>query len=723
MGTTLRSEHTAAREDGSYRSACRMCHGGCGVLVRVEGGRIAEIQGDPDSPFNRGRLCPKGVSSIETVYHPDRLRHPLRRTGQRGEGSWERASWDEALDAIASRLTEIRDSCGPEAIALGTGTGRHHFHFVPRFANALGTPNWCEPGTAQCFLPRINTCVLTFGEFPVADYYGDVSPACILAWGHNPLNSGPDGELSFRVREALRRKPGLIVVDPRRTQLARQADVWLQLRPGTDDALALAMLNVLIAEELYDAEFVRDWTLGFDELAERVAPHTPEWAEPITWVPADRIRAAARLFAQTRPGVLEWGCAIEQTPNSIQTVRAVSMLPALTGNLDVPGGMVFGMHSLGMFPYLADQLGDEQRAQRLGGDRFKVLAGEGSVLPSAHAPSVFRAMRTGDPYRVSAFLVFGNNALVTYANPREVRESLLALDLLVVTDLYMTPTAELADWVLPAAAWPELEQIVAVPYVAENMVLPQQKLVQVGECRQDEEIMAELALRMKLPSGTESLREVIDAQLAAQLGISFEELVERGHATIPQRYEKFKEIGGFLTPSRKVELRSSRLEALGYDPLPRYEEPPESPLATPEVARDYPLVLTTGARIPFYFNSEFRQLPTLRRAHPDPRVEIHPETATPLGIGDGDWVTIATRRGEIRQKARLTSDIHPGVVNAEHGWWFPEEPGPEHGVWRSNANVLTDNGPPYDPAMGTYSLRALLCRVERAEAPGAEAAG
>jgi anaerobic selenocysteine-containing dehydrogenase len=231
--------------------------------------------------------------------------------------------------------------------------------------------------------------------------------------------------------------------------------------------------------------------------------------------------------------------------------------------------------------------------------------------------------------------------------------------------------------------------------------------------------MSELARRMKLPSGTESLREVIDGQLAAQLGIDFAELVRRGHASVPQRYEKYKEIGGFLTPSRKVELRSSRLEALGYDPLPHYEEPPESPLATPDVARDYPLVLTTGARIPFYFNSEFRQLPTLRRAHPDPRVEIHPEAAESLGIADGDWVTIATRRGAIRQRARLTTDIHPRVVNAEHGWWFPEEAGPEHGVWRSNANLLTDNGPPYDPAMGTYSLRALLCRVERADGPDA----
>jgi anaerobic selenocysteine-containing dehydrogenase len=332
---------------------------------------------------------------------------------------------------------------------------------------------------------------------------------------------------------------------------------------------------------------------------------------------------------------------------------------------------------------------------------------------------VFRAMREGDPYRIRAFLVFGNNSLVTYANARQVRESLLRLDLLVVTDLYMTPTAELADYVLPAAAWPELNQIVGVPYVAENSVLAQQKVIQTGECVQDEEIMIELARRMALDANTESLDEVIDAQLRVTLGIGFDELKQKGHVSVPLTYEKYKAIGGFLTPTRKIELYSTRLEQLGYDPLPHYREPPESPLSTPELTREYPLVLTTGGRIPFYFNSEFRQLPTLRKARPDPRVEIHPETATRHGIVNGDWVWIRTRRGAIRQRARLSDGIDPRVVQVEHGWWFPEEPGPEHGVFRANANILTDDEPPYDPAMGTYQLRALLCRIEKAEAPTA----
>ena len=478
------------------------------------------------------------------------------------------------------------------------------------------------------------------------------------------------------------------------------------------------MLHTIIGEGLHDAEFVAEWTTGFEDLARRVESYSPEWAEPITWVPAERIREAARLFANVRPATVEWGCAIEQTPNCIQTVRAVALLPGVTGNIDVPGGWIFGMHAIGLFPHLREVLPPEMHAKRLGGERFRVLGNEAPALPAAHVPSVFRAMRTGDPYRISAFLVWGNNSLVTYANPREVKESLLALDLLVVTDLYMTPTAELADYVLPAASWPEIEQVSGFPFVAENVVLANQKVASIGECRQDEEITIDLCRRMGLEHNTESLREVFESQLAS-LGMTFEELAEKGHVQVPLEYEKYKKMGGFLTPSRKVELRSSRLEAMGYDPLPYYEEPPESPLSTPEVAERFPLVLTTGSRIPFFFNSEFRQLPTLRRAYPHPRVEIHPDVAARLGIGEGDEVWIETRRGRMKQRAKLSRGIDPRVVHVEHGWWFPEAPGPEHGVFESNANLLTDNGPPYDPAMGTYQLRALLCRVSKcASSPG-----
>jgi len=692
------------------KSVCRSCHGGCGTLLHVTDGRLTKVEGDRDSPLNKGRLCPIGTSTLDLVYHPERLKYPLRRTGPRGGGQWKRLSWDEALGEIAERLQTIKRECGAEAIAMGTGTGRHHIRWVSRFGHALGTPNWCEPGFAQCFHPRVNTALLTFGDFPVCDFTGGTPPKCIVYWGHNPVVSGPDGETRFNALESLASQPKVIVIDPRRTRLAKQADLWLQLRPGTDDALALAMLHTIIEERLYDSAFVAQWTHGFDALAERVRGYSPEWAAPITWVPAERIRAAARLYAQTKPSMMEWGCAIEHTPNCIQTVRAISMLPALTGNIDVPGGWVFGMKGLGRFPSLIENLPPEMSAKRLGADRFKMLCGEGADLPAAHIPTLLKAMREGVPYPVKAFLVFGNNTLTTYGNAKQVHESLLKLDLLVVADLFMTPTAELADIVLPAASWPELNQLAGLPTVAANVVLAQQKAVQIGECKADEEIFIELARKMNLPLCTEPLDEVLESQLASGCGIPLSELREKGFYKVPFRYGKYKE-GGFKTPTGRIELYATRLEAMGYDPLPYYQEPPESPLATPDVAEDFPLVLTTGARISFFFNSEHRQLKNLRKAHPDPIVEIHPDTAQSSGIKNGDWVWIETRRGKIRQKARVTEEIDPRVIHIEHGWWFPEEEGPEHGVWKSNANVLTSNDPPYDPAMGTYQLRALLCRV------------
>jgi anaerobic selenocysteine-containing dehydrogenase len=698
-----------------HKSVCRSCHGGCGALLHVRDGQLVKIEGDRDSPLNHGRLCPIGTVTVDLVNHPDRLQYPQRRIGPRGSGQWQRISWDEALDEISERLLAIRREFGPESIALGTGTGRHHIRWVSRFGHALGTPNWCEPGFAQCFHPRVNTCMLTFGDFPVCDYTSGTPPECILFWGHNPTNSGPDGETRFNVREALDHNPKIIVVDPRRTDLAKRAHIWLQVRPGADDALGLAMLNVIITERLYDEAFVSKHTHGFDALAAHVARYTPEWAEPITWVPADKVRAAARLYATTKPSMLEWGCAIEHTPKCIQTVRALSMLPVLTGNVDVPGGWVFGARAAGHFPSLIENLTPQVNAKRLGTDRFKLLGGEGADLPAAHIPTLLQAMREGKPYPVKAFLVFGNNTLATYANAKLVHESLMKLDFMVCADLFMTPTAELADIVLPAAAWPELDQIVGLPTVAANVVLAQQKVVQVGECKADEQIFVELARRMKLPVGTEDVKDVLNAQLRdGGLGYDFDALAQRGFAQAPLKFRRYERTG-FKTPTGKIELYSTRFEQMGYAPLPSYEEPPESPLSTPEVAKDFPLVLTTGGRIPYYFNSEHRQIANLRRAQREPFAEIHPDTAARHGIAKGDWMWIETRRGRIRQKAKLTDGIDPRVVNTEHGWWFPDEPGPEYGIWKSNANVLTDNGPPYDPQMGTYQLRGLLCRVGKVQ--------
>ena len=701
----------SSNKEKVFKSVCRICHGGCSALLYVRDGKLVRVKPDPESPFNRGQMCIKGLSTPKIMYHPSRILTPLKRVGSRGSNNWKKISWDTALGEIADRLDSIRKESGPESIALGQGTGRHHFTHVIRFANSLGTPNWYEPGLANCFIPRITVSHLTYGGFVVADYYGKVVPKTILFWGHNPVVTGPDGELSFPVKRALKAGSFGIAIDPRISETAKLCKMRLQIRPGTDAALALAMINVIINENIYDKDFVEKWAVGFSRLKRHVSSYTPKWAEAITWIKAEKIVAAARRYAIDRPSVLEWGVAIEHTPNSLQTVRAISLLRGLTGNIDVPGADILGMNIIRPYPVLRDQLPRGMIKKRIGGSQFKLLGGFRAMLPSAHLPGVFKAMHTGDPYRIRALLNFGSNPVVTVADSRQVYQSLLKLDLLVVADIFMTPTAAIADYILPAALWPEINQTIELPFVAENAVLAQQKVVQVGLCRQDEEILIDLAKRLDLPGSDETLEDILNYRLEP-LGISFEELKKRVIIFPPHEYRKFEK-NGFRTPSKKVELYCKALERLGYDPMPTYKEPPESPINQPELAKDFPYVLTTGSRRIEFFHSEHRQIKSLRKKRPHPTAELHPVIADCHGIANGDWIYVSSPRGRIKMKAVVTEDIQTGVVNIDHGWWFPERESPDFGVWESNANVLTSSAPPYDPAFGTYQLRGLLCNIEK----------
>ncbi len=237
------------------KSHCRICHGGCGVLVYVKGGKVTKIEGDPQCPINKGTLCPKGIATLQLVYHPNRLLYPLRRKGLKGEGRWERISWDEAYDLLASKINEYKNSYGAESIVLGYGTGRDNEAFIYRFANLLGTPNVLTAGH-MCYGPRVSTSIMTCGNLPVCDYEGN--PKCIMVWGNNAIISNPDEYKGVYLSDALARGAKLIVVDPRFTKLADRSHLWLPLRPGTDAALALGMLHAIIEEELYDKEFVEN---------------------------------------------------------------------------------------------------------------------------------------------------------------------------------------------------------------------------------------------------------------------------------------------------------------------------------------------------------------------------------------------------------------------------------------------------------------------------------
>ncbi len=692
----------------TFRSICRICHGGCGAIVTVEDGRVVKVVGDRDSPMNKGWMCIKGLKTPEIANHPDRLKTPLKR--KRGKaGGWQVMTWDDALDEIAQRVDDIRVAHGPEAVALGQGTGRHHYMHVVRFANALGTPNWYEPGLAQCFIPRVTVSNLTYGGYVTGDYYGETRPSCILFWGCNPLVSSPDGKIAIAIKRALDSGAIGIAVDPRRTETAKRCALWLPIRPGTDAALALAMIHVIIFEGLVDKEYIDKWTYGFSELKEHVRACSPAWAEGITGIPTADTVKAARLYAANAPSVLEWGVGIEQNVNSLQTVRSIACLRGLIASIDIPGGDILGMHHLQGYPTLSAKLPRGMVKKRLGADRFKLLGGWRAYMPSAHIPTLFSAMRTGKPYPVKCLLIFGNNPLTTIANSRQVGESLKGLDLLVVTDLFMTPTAEMADYVLPAALWTELEQVIGYPLVAGNLVFHQKAITAYADAKSDEWIIDQLSQRLGLPGSQETLEDVMTHQLR-NTGIDLEGLRQRVVEVKPHRYRKFSD-KGFRTGTRKVELYSQALKKLGYAPLPSFQEPPESPVSRPDLAAEYPYILITGSRRKEFFNSEHRQVPSLRKRAPDPEAQLHPELARTKGIDDGDWVIVSSPRGRIRMRARVTEDIRLDVVNIDHGWWFPEEDDSEHGVWRSNANLLTSNEPPYDPAFGTYQLRGLLCDV------------
>jgi anaerobic selenocysteine-containing dehydrogenase len=699
--------------DSVVKSHCRMCHGGCGVLVYVKDGKIAKIAGDPDCPINHGTLCSKGIAASQLVYHPDRLTYPVRRVGSKGSGKWERISWDEALDAIAEKILNYKESFGAESIVMGYGTGRENEAVIYRFANLLGSPNTLTAGHF-CYGPRIATTIITCGTNPIVDY--ENNPKCIMVWGNNLVISNPDCYKGEPFSTALDAGAKLIAVDPRLTRIAARADIWLPLRPGTDTALALGMCNVIIQEELYDKEFVENYVHGWDAFVRRVNEYPLKKVEEITWVPKEKVQEAARLFATTKPAAIQWGVAIEQQVNCADNNRALLALMGITGNIDVQGGqMLFSspkIRNVGQFG-AHKMLSREQAEKRLGGDRFR-LAGNFAII---NPKCVWDAILEEEPYPVKMLFFISSNPVLTRGNAREVYRALEAVEFMAVADFFMTPTAELADIVLPAATWLEMDYIGDF-WKRHGYILPRRKVIQIGECRSDHEMLNDLAHRVGQGEHWWDTFEGGLDHILEPMGITWKDFEKMDYIRGDVTYRKYKE-KGFSTPTGKFELYSTLLEKWGYDPLPQFREPPEGPNSSPEIYKKYPYILITGRRQPGFFHTENRQLPWLRELHKDPVVEIHPETAEKEGIGEGDWVTIESPRGKVRQRARLFAGMDPRIVSAEHAWWFPENKDPGHGWDESNINILTSNAyEDCDPAMGATHVRTLLCRISPEESKG-----
>jgi anaerobic selenocysteine-containing dehydrogenase len=477
--------------DSVVKSFCRMCHGGCGVLVYVKDGRVKKIAGDPDCPINHGTLCAKGIGSIQLAYHPDRLTHPVRRVGPRGSGKWERISWDEALDTIAERMLRYKDAYGAESVVLGYGTGRDNEAVVYRFANTFGSPNVLTAGHF-CYGPRLATTIITCGSNPVVDY--ENHPKCIMVWGNNLVFSNPDSYKGEPFSAALDEGAKLICVDPRLTRIASRANIWLRLRPATDAALALGMCNVIIREGLYDKEFVENYVHGWGPFVKRVSEWPLDRVEQITWAPKKQIEEAARLFATTKPAAIQWGVGIEIQANLTNNDRSLIALMGITGNLDVPGGQVLfqtpNVRNVGSFG-AHGMLSREQFAKRLGGDQFRLAARFGIINPKR----VWDAIIEEKPYPVKMLFLISTNPISTRANSAEVFRALEKVDFLAVSDFFITPSAALADIVLPTATWLEMDYI-ADFWKRHGYILPRRKVIQVGECRSDHEMLNDLAHRV-----------------------------------------------------------------------------------------------------------------------------------------------------------------------------------------------------------------------------------
>lgn len=711
----------------SVPTFCPLCVSRCGARAELGEGTLLALHPDPSHPTGKA-ICLKGKAAPEIVYHSARLLHPLRRTKPKDDGDpgWERITWDEALDAVAGRLRTAAATDGPESVGFSssspsTSAISDAIDWVQRLIRAFGSPNYCTY-MELCGWGRYLAPLYTFGASVPGEYVPDLENAgCILFWGYNPSVARLAHATSTVT--AVRRGAKLIVVDPRKVGLAAKADHWLRVRPGTDAALALSLTHVMIDNGWYDADFVRDWTNAADVvdgetvwnlLRSRCAEYPPDRAEAITGVPAADIVAAARTIWEARPVAFYTWSGLEQHNGATQTIRAINVLYALTGSLDVPGGNVL-FEAVPSNPIDGKEFLSDARPPAVGVDRrplgparFEFVTGE----------DFYTAALDG---RIKALVSFGGNMVMAHADSLRGREALRNLDFFVQADLFMTPTAELADIVLPVTTPFESEALkIGFEYSqeAQSLVQLRQPLVAPrGEARSDLQIVFDLATRLGL--GRHFWNGDIEAAFRHQLapsGITLEEL--RAHpegvrVPLTTRYRKYAD-SGFTTPSRKVELYSATLAAHGYEPLPAFEEPLISPRSRPDLVDRYPLVLSCAKSL-FFCETQHRQVAALRKSAPDPLVEMHPSTAESRGIRAGDWVSLETPLGSVRARAKLNGTLDPQVVFGQHGWWQACDelglPGyPPYGPDGANLNVVLPQTPS-DPISGSSPMRASVCEV------------
>ncbi len=721
------------------------CHPtGCGVKLYVKDGKLVKIEGDENHPVTKGRLCVRCLTLTDFVYHLDRIIYPMKRAREdRGKDKWERITWDEAYDLIKKNVDTVKDEYGAESIITMNGTGRENSSGI-RGNRVVGTPNGAHVLSGfACYGPRVSiTTYLLGAAYPEIDFAGGLPggyddpmyqvPEMIVQWGKEPIVSNGDGLFGHAVIDLMKRGAKLMTIDPRLTWTGALADYHLQLRPGTDAALGMAMLDVIITEDLYDHDFVDKWCYGFEQLAERVHAMPAEKAANICGVPAEEIRAAARAYASAKPASIAWGLAIDQTINGAQTGHCILALMAITGNFDVPGGNILRDINDGSGDAVLAALGwklldDDLKKKIIGLEEYPAYVGN---MRMPQADRTLDCLETGIPYPIHAAWIGSTNTLAPTCSvqPKRWYNAMKDLDFIWASDAWITPTImALADVLLPTASFAEKNSVVPAHYGGTpNYTSVLRKVITVGECKAEYDGYFDLGLilnRDAWEGHTDSHIQFIEQNYLSGTGITYEQMCEEVTHQRVVGYKKY-ETGhlrpdgnpGFNTQTGRIELYSYAFQMYGEDPLPYYVEPPYSPVSTPLVAEKYPFVLTTGARTYTYFHSEGRQIPYLREINPDPIFEVNPADAAKKDVHDGDWVRIENQFGFCMMKVKVTPVLKPGVVHAQHGWWFPEETGEYphfFGTWKSNINSLVPHSRNGKLGFGA-PYKALLCDFRKA---------
>jgi anaerobic selenocysteine-containing dehydrogenase len=714
---------------------CSMCGPmmGCGIYCHVKDGRLVGIEGMKESPRNRGKLCPRAYASIQWLYSPDRLMYPLKRTGEKGEGKFEKISWDDAIGIIAEKLLEQKEKYGPESLAILSPARRSYSDYLYRFLVVHGSPNYGHSGI--CAVQRAFGYSYTLGTGRLNPDYNHAD--LIIIWGANPVYSGtPQGGLR-QILNAKERGAKLVVIKPQMQPDAAKADMWVPVRPGTDGALTMAMLNVVINENLYDKEFVERWCYGFDKLVPHIRQYSPEWAEPITGLPAGQIKELARLYATTEKACIDTGNGFDQVADSNNAVRAVAILIAITGHLDRQGCNTVPSMNTEMPRVKTVHLRErytQEMVNKLVGPEIPVCFQPFIEGTSSAYYKCLNSILTEKPYPLRAVIAPGTQPTVINRGTKRVIEALKKLEFFVVMDVMRNASMPWADIVIPIATMYESDH----PFEGGmNWLMARNQVIErMGDYKSDYEFWLDLGVRMGYGEDfwNGSIEDCMNYQLE-NFGITMEEL--RSHPTGitykggPQKYEKYERIFSSRSPrldhapylpQGKVAIYNTSFEENGFNPLPEWVEPPESPTATPELLDKFPLIFSDAHTSEVYNAGWLRNVPYMREIQPDPWIHINPATAREYGIDDGDRVIVESPHGTMQAVAKYFPGIRPDTIMGLQGWWQGcEEMGKEDyplsdGGANTNNLYSTDPEKVFDPLV-TAMPKQTLVQVRKIENP------